>query len=75
MTTSSEQDPALKLDLEYYDQDNGGFLRVTVTAETLTIDSFSVPFAGDFEDTVRDTVTVTRDGRLNAPAARPRRRR
>jgi Calcineurin-like phosphoesterase len=75
VTTESEQDPALKLDLEYYDQDSGGFLRVTVTEETLTIDSFSVPFTGDFEDTVRDTVTVTRDGRLNAPPASPRRRR
>jgi hypothetical protein len=75
VTTRSEQDPALELDLEYYDQDNAGFLRVTVTAETLTIDAFRVPFVGDFQDVARDTVTVTRDGRLNAPAARHRRPR
>ena len=75
VTTTSEQDPALKLDLEYYDQDSAGFLRVTVTPQTLTIDSFSVPFVGDFEDTVRDTITVRRDGRLNAPAGRRRPRR
>lgn len=75
VTTRSEQDPALELDLEYYDQDNAGFLRVTVTAETLTIDAFRVPFVGDFEDVVRDTVTVTRDGRLKAPAAHHRRPR
>jgi hypothetical protein len=63
----SAQDPTLDLDLEYYDQENAGFLRVTVTTETLTIDSFSVPFEGAFEDQVRDTVTVTRDGHLGAP--------
>ena len=70
---NSAQDPTLDLDLEYYDQDSAGFLRVTVTKETLTIDSFSVPFEGAFEDKVRDTVTVTRDGRLNAPRGRTRR--
>jgi hypothetical protein len=67
VATRSVQDSDLDLELEYYDQDNAGFLRITVTAETLTIDSFSVPFVGDFEDTVRDTITVTRDGHLNAP--------
>jgi hypothetical protein len=66
VATRSEQDPELELDLEYYDQDNAGFLRVTVTAEKLTIDSFSVPFGGSFENTVRDSVTVTRDGRMSA---------
>ena len=60
----SAQDPALDLDLEYYDQENAGFLRVSVTAQNLTIESFSVPFDGEFEDAVRDSVTVTRDGRL-----------
>lgn len=74
VTTKSQRDTSLDLDLEYYDQDNAGFLRVSVTPETLTIDSFSVPFAGDFEDVVRDTVTVTRGGRLNVPAARRPRR-
>ena len=69
-----QQDAELELDLEYYDQDNGGFLRVTVTAEKLTIDSFSVPFDGGFEDTVRDTVSVTRDGRMSAPAGHHPRR-
>jgi len=63
----------LDLDLEYYDQDNAGFLRVTVTTDTLTIDSFSVPFDGEFEDRVRDTVTVTRDGRLSGRGGRARR--
>jgi hypothetical protein len=72
--TRSQQDPELELDLEYYDQDNAGFLRVTVTTEKLTIDSFSVPFDGGFEDTVRDTVSVARDGRMSVPSAhRPRR--
>src|SRR5215470_7203774 len=66
VATRSEQDPELELDLEYCDQDNAGFLRVTVTAEKLTIDSFSVPFGGSFENTVRDSVTVTRDGRMSA---------
>src|SRR5215475_6143633 len=69
----SELDPTLDLDLEYYDQDNAGFLRVTVTTDTLTIDSFSVPFDGEFEDRVRDTVTVTRDGRLSGRGGRARR--
>ncbi|WP_407180397.1 metallophosphoesterase family protein [Bradyrhizobium sp. STM 3562] len=75
LTTKSQRDPSLDLDLEYYDQESAGFLRVTITPETLTIDSFSVPFTEDFEDIVRDTVTVTRAGRLNAPAARRRGRR
>ena len=66
VTTRSQQDPELDLDLEYYDQDNAGFLRVTVTPEQLTIDSFSVPFHGSFENRVRDSVTVTRDGRISA---------
>jgi len=67
IATRSEQDPELELDLEYYDQDNAGFLQVTVTAEKLTIDSFSVPFGGrSFENAVRDSVTVTRDGRMSA---------
>src|SRR5436853_1507523 len=42
--TESSQDPSLDLDLVYYDQENAGFLRVTVTAQELTIDSFRVPF-------------------------------
>ena len=72
----SEQDKALDLSLDYYDQESAGFLRVTATPETLTIDSFSVPFDGDFEDTVRDSVTVTRMGRLNNGASRgPRKHR
>jgi hypothetical protein len=62
--TKSLQDPSLNLKLEYYDQDSAGFLRVTVTKAQLTIDSFSVPFDGTFEDTVRDSVTVNRDGSL-----------
>jgi hypothetical protein len=65
----STQDASLDLDLEYYDLESAGFLRVTVTEQELTIDSFSVPFAGEYEDTVRDTVTVTRAGRLNPPPA------
>ena len=68
--TESTQDPQLDLNLDYYDQDSAGFLRVTVTEETLTFDSFSVPFEGSFEDTVRDTVTVTRDGTINSPGRR-----
>jgi hypothetical protein len=66
---ASEQDPNLDLDLEYYDQESAGFLRVTVTAQELTIDSFSVGFDGSFEDVVRDTVTVTRNGHRNQPPA------
>jgi hypothetical protein len=74
VATRSQQDPELEFDLEYCDQDNAGFLCVTVTAEKLTIDSFSVPFDGGFEDTVRDIVSVARDGRMSAPSAhRPRR--
>jgi 3',5'-cyclic AMP phosphodiesterase CpdA len=73
LSTKSEQDKDLKLDLEYYDQDSAGFQRVTVTPETLTIDSFSVPFdSGAFQDVVRDTVTVTREGRLNNSGGRRR---
>jgi len=64
LKVESAQDTALDLELEYYDQDNAGFLRVSVTAQNLTIDSFSVPFDGEFENTVRDSVTVTRDGRI-----------
>jgi len=74
LATRSQQDRDLELDLEYYDQDNAGFLRVTVTAETLTIDSFSVGFDGSHDDVVRDTVTVTRDGQMGAPAAHHPRR-
>jgi len=66
----STHDPNLELELEYYDQDSAGFLRVSVTKEELTIDSFSVPFDGAFEDTVRDTVTVMLDGHLKPPPAR-----
>ncbi len=65
----SKQDPSLDLSLDYYDQESAGFLRVTVTAQELTIDSFSVAFDGTFEDTVRDTVTVTRDGNISPPAS------
>jgi hypothetical protein len=75
VTARSEEDPSLDLDLNYYDQDSAGFLRVTVTAETLTIDSFSVSFDGTFDDTVKDTVTVTRNGELQAPAGHRARRR
>jgi hypothetical protein len=63
----STQDPSLDLSLDYYDQDSAGFLRVTVTAQQLTIDSFSVPFDGAFQNVVRDTVTVTRDGHISPP--------
>ena len=66
----SEQDPNLDLKLDYYDQDSAGFLRVTVTKTESTIDSFSVPFDGAFEDTVRDSVTVNRDGSLGGSRAR-----
>ena len=71
LSTTSQWDKELKLDLEYYDQETAGFLRVTVTAETLTIDSFNVPFdeTQKFENVVRDSVTVTRAGRLNRPGA------
>jgi hypothetical protein len=62
--TVSERDENLDLTLEYYDQENAGFLRVTVTKDTLTFDSFSVSFEGRFEDVIRDTVAVTRNGRL-----------
>lgn len=66
LPTRSTQDLKLDLALEYYDQDSAGFLRVTVTKQMLTINSFNVAFDGTFQDTVMDTVTVTRDGRLNA---------
>jgi hypothetical protein len=70
---SSERDPSLNLKLDYYDQDSAGFLRATVTPDTLTIDSFSVAFDGsDFKDAVRDTVTVTRAGRLGAQSTHRR---
>ena len=64
VAAQSHQDPSLNLSLDYYDQESAGFLRVTVTRDALTIDSFSVSFDGQFEDTVRDSVTVTRAGRL-----------
>jgi hypothetical protein len=60
--TPSEQDPELDLTIEDYDQENPGFLRATVTREELTIESFSVPFQGDFADQPQDAVTVTLDG-------------
>ncbi|QPF82602.1 metallophosphoesterase [Bradyrhizobium genosp. L] len=64
----STQDKTLDLDLDYYDQDSAGFLRVTVTTDKLTIDSFSVPFTGgEFDDVVRDSVTVKRDGTIDRP--------
>lgn len=66
----SQQDPNLDLKLDYYDQDSAGFQRVTVTKTELTIESFSVPFDGTFEDTVRDSVTVNRDGSLGGSPAR-----
>jgi hypothetical protein len=62
--TPSKQDPELDLTIENYDQDNPGFLRATVTRDELTIESFSVPFAGGFTNRPQDAVTVTRDGRL-----------
>ena len=65
----SAHDPNLDLELEYYDQDHAGFLRVSVTKEELTIDSFRVSFDGTFEDTVRDSVTVMLDGHLKPPPA------
>jgi calcineurin-like phosphoesterase family protein len=70
IATHSTQDRNLNLALEYYDQETAGFLRVTVTKQTLTIDSFSVPFAGGFQNTVRDTITVTRAGQMNSPGSR-----
>jgi len=70
----SEQDPNLDLKLDYYDQDSAGFQSVTVTKTELTIESFSVPFDGAFEDTVRDSVTVNRDGSLGGSPPRGRRR-
>jgi 3',5'-cyclic AMP phosphodiesterase CpdA len=66
----SAQDPNLDLKLDYYDQDSAGFQRVTVTKTELTIESFSVPFDGSFEDIVRDSVTVNRDGSLGGSGAR-----
>jgi hypothetical protein len=70
---SSERDPSLNLKLDYYDQDSAGFLRATVTPDSLTIDSFSVAFDGsDFKDSVSDTVTVTRAGRLGAQSTHRR---
>ena len=56
----SAVDTSLDLTLENYDQDNAGFLRITVTAKKLTIDSFSVPFEGKFSDEPTDSVSVTR---------------
>jgi hypothetical protein len=70
----SEQDPNLDLELDYYDLDSAGFQRVTVTKTELTIESVSVPFEGAFEDTVRDSVTVNRDGSLGGSPPRGRRR-
>ncbi|HZQ15089.1 MAG TPA: metallophosphoesterase [Pseudolabrys sp.] len=58
----SQIDGALDLELRYYDQDSAGFLRLTVTPDELTIDSFRVPFSGDFDDAPADSVTVNRAG-------------
>jgi hypothetical protein len=71
----SVQDPGLDATLNYYDQDHAGFLRVTVTKETLTIDSFSIPFSGGPVDSAaKDSVTVTRSGHISGGSA-PRRGR
>ena len=60
---TSRVDNSLDLELRYFDQENAGFLRVAITPEELTIDSFSVPFAGDNSgDTPADSVTVNRAG-------------
>src|SRR5215475_477257 len=42
VAAQSHQDPSLNLSLDYYDQESAGCLRVTVTRDALTIDSFSV---------------------------------
>jgi Calcineurin-like phosphoesterase len=67
LAAHAAQDSQLDLRLEYYDQTSAGFLRVTVTKQTLTLDSFSVGFDGSSDSAVKDSVTVTRDGRLSGP--------
>jgi Calcineurin-like phosphoesterase len=70
----SVHDASLDLSLEYYDQDNAGFLRLSVTKDEMTIESFSVPFHGEFVDQAVDAITVTRQGRLGGGRARRRAR-
>jgi hypothetical protein len=62
--THSELDNNLDLTLEYYDQVNPGFLRVTATADRLTIESFAVPFDKGFTGHPQDSVSVDRTGSL-----------
>jgi hypothetical protein len=63
--TPSEIDPGLDLTLESFDQENPGFLRFTVTGrDTLTVESFRVPFEGTFTGEPADSVTVTHKGKI-----------
>ena len=63
--TPSQIDPGLELTLESYDQENPGFLRFTVKGNNrLTVESFTVPFAGAFADAATDRVTVTHKGKI-----------
>jgi hypothetical protein len=62
--TDSVQQADLDLTLESYDDENPGFLRVTVTKSKLTVDSFTVPFVGEARTQASDSVTVKKNGML-----------
>src|SRR5262249_51291781 len=62
--TVSEEDQTLDLTLESYDQDNPGFLKVTVTDKAVTGESYTVPFEGNFTTAPADSVTVSMDGKI-----------
>jgi hypothetical protein len=62
--TVSEQDPELDLMFDAYDQENPGFLKITVTAAELTVEAYSVPFDGGFTNAPTDSVCVSINGNL-----------
>jgi len=69
--TESEVDTGLDLTLEAYDQENPGFLKITVSDTRLTVESFAVPFEGGYDNVPRDSVSIGMDGRIVANPPRP----
>jgi len=62
--TRSDTDPELDLVFNHVEQTNPGFVRVTVDPEQLLIEAFNVPFVGEFDGRVIDSVAVGIDGRI-----------
>jgi hypothetical protein len=66
VATISNEDAGhgLDLTLEYYDQENPGFLTLTASATELTIAAYTVPFSGAFVNKPADQVRIGLDGKL-----------